>query len=254
MSKFLIISSFALLSAITCSASGTAQACTPVGGTEPPCSAYWKADAVFLGRIMGISKPTRDPKQLFDKVVLHFSVEQSYRGVEGREVDVTSITGTECDTKFELGERWLVYARRNVAAGQFEVWARTTLLSRADEDMLYIRSLAQSTNESAIFGGVYDYPYTAWAGIKIRVAGYGVTYNTVTDTEGRFRVPSIKSGKYTIRATFPAQTAVTGFAQPSRVREDKNRTVVEFEEEVQAGRCGYVQFLVFKPRGNTQQH
>ena len=250
MSRFGSVFSFVLILAITCCVSSTARACIPVGGTEPPCSAYWKADAVFSGRIIDISKVAAEPNERFEKMLLHFSVEQPYRGVEGAEVDVTSTMGTECDTKFQHGERWLVYARRSIA-GRLEVWMRTTLLSRADEDLLYIQSLSQATTDSAIVGAVYDYPYTPWEGIRIRVAGSGVTHYTYTDKEGRFRVPLVKPGKYAVRATFPPKATATGFRQPSRIREDKNRTVVEYEEEVQTGRCGYVQFLVFKPRNNT---
>jgi hypothetical protein len=251
MRKFKSVFSFALLSAITCFSFNVVKACVFIGGIEPACSAYWKSDAVFVGRIVEISRVKAERNEIFDKLLLHFALERAYRGVEGPKVEVTSITGTECDTKFQLKETWFVYARRNPRSSRLEVWARTKLLSRAEEDLLYMNSLSEAAHDSEIVGAVYDHPSTPWEGIKIRVTGDRFRVDTHTDGEGQFRIPAIKPGRYTIRATFPPRTAVTGFSQPSKVEEGKTRTVVEYQEEVKAGRCVYVQFLAFKPRNNT---
>src|SRR5215831_4191366 len=152
----------------------TAKGCIPIGGVEPPCFAYWKADVVFAGTVSDMTKILRGPNETFDKMLLRLIVVEPYRGVENTEVEITTITGTECDTKVEKGEKWLIYARRNSRTGRLEMSARTSLYSRANEDLAYIRSLSASLPESSITVRVFDYPYTPLKGIRIEIEGNGV--------------------------------------------------------------------------------
>ena len=240
---FLLASVFALSLSFT----NTAGACSFLGGVEPPCSAYWKADAVFVGVVYDITEAPREPKEMFDKLLLHFSVEQAYRGVESAEVEVATITGTSCDTKFQKGERWLVYAVRKSATARLEVSVRTTVYSHADEDLSYIRSVSEGRNESSIIVRAFDSLNTPLQGIRVEIEGEGMNHEEVTDKEGRVRVAAVKPGRYLIRGIFPGWTAITGYRVPSRVREGKKYSLVEFQEEIKAGRCGYVELLVHMP-------
>lgn len=253
MAKYPRLFLFGSLIALVLSFPNPAKACVPVGGVEPPCSAYWKADAIFVGVVSDITNAPREPGETFDKLLIHYSVEQPYRGVEGTEVKVATITGTECDTKFQEGEKWLVYARRNSATGRLEISARTGLYSRANEDLSYIRSLSGGHPESSITVRAFDYPYTPLQGIRIEIEGEGVKYQEVTDKEGQFKVPAVKAGRYLIRGIFPARTGITGHREPSKIKESKEYTLVEYLEEIEGGRCGYIELLVFMPRRYSKQ-
>lgn len=224
----------------------TAQACSFAGGVEPPCSAYWKADAVFAGTVAGITDAPPEPGESFKKLLLSFTVEQNYRGGEGAEAEVSTITGTSCDVKFEAGERWLVYANRNRSTGRLEISFRTRQLGHAEEDLGYIRSLSEKTAESSITGGVYKMSSTPWEGATIVVEGNGRKYQATTDKDGRFKVPALKPGKYVVRGVFPPETGVSGFREPSKVEQNERHTVVEYQEDVLAGRCGYVEFFLIR--------
>lgn len=231
----------------------TVKGCIPVGGVEPPCSAYWKADAVFVGVVSDITKVPHEPKEVFDKLLLHFSVEQPYRGVESTEVEVTTITGTECDTKFQKGERWLVYARRNSATDRLEIWARTNQYTRASEDLSYIRGLSAGLYESSITVKVFDYPYTPLRGVRIEIEGNGEKYKGDTDKDGGFRVPTVDPARYLIRGLFPARTGITGDRRPYKIEESEKYTLVEYQEVIKDGRCLYIEILVISPRRSSDR-
>jgi len=220
----------------------TVRACIPLGGVEPPCSAYWRADVVFAGAITEISDAPREPNEIFNHLLLHFAVQDPYRGVEAAEVEVAAITGTECDTKFQKGEKWLIYAHRNSPAGRFEVSARTKRYSAADEDLAYIRGLSENPAESTIIARVFEYPDTPLQGIRIEIEGSGIRYHPRTDKEGQITVPGLALGRYAIRGSFEAPV-FTSPTVPSRVEEHGKYTLVEYEEDIRAGRCAYIEFF-----------
>jgi hypothetical protein len=223
-----------------------------LGEVEPPCSAYWKADVVFTGSVTEITDAPRGPKEIFNHLLLHFAVEEPYRGVEAAEVEVAAITGTECDTKFRKEEKWLIYARRNSPAGRLEVWTRTRRYSDADEDLAYIRGLSENPAESSIIARVFEYPYTPLEGIRIEIEGHGIKYHPRTDKEGQITVPGLAPGRYAICGSFEAPM-FTGPTAPSRVEEHGKYTLVEYEEDIKAGRCAYVQFFVARSRARPNR-
>jgi len=232
-----------------------ARACIPVGGTEPTCSAYWKADTVFVGVVAASNRVPREPNERLDTLLIRFTVEQPYRGVDTAQIEVATTAGTECDMKIEEREKWLVYARRNSTTGRLEISARTALYSEADEDLSYISSVSRNAPESSIIGRVFDYPYTPWQGIKIEIRGNGLKYQGFTDKEGQVTV-EVRPGRYVIRATFPAGAVprITAERIPSRVKDTRTSTQVEFQVDIEAGRCEYVQFFSKPPEAKSAEH
>jgi len=235
----------------------TAECCVYKGGVEPPCFAYWKADVVFAGIVSDMTRIPRDRSETFDKLLIHLIVLEPYRGVENAEVEVTTTTGTECDTKFEKGEKWLIYAQLNSATSMLQISARTNLYSRANEDLAYIRSLSESLPESSLMVRVFEMSDDApLKGIRIEIEGNGMKHRNNTDSEGTLVVSNLKPGSYLIRAIFEAGTAITGFVggrSPSKVDEGGPKfTLVEYPEEIKAGRCGYLEIFVYRPRSSKR--
>src|SRR5690349_13332639 len=125
MNRKLSLYLFPCVIAVMLSLAGSAKACFPVGGTEPPCSAYWKADIVFVGKVSSIREITPEPKDSLDTLLLRFSIEQLYRGTESKQVEIITTTGSECDIKFRIGQKWLVYGRRNSATDRLHLSSRS---------------------------------------------------------------------------------------------------------------------------------
>jgi len=246
---FLIVSSILFMPS-------AARACIPIGGTEPPCYAYWKADAVFVGVVSEMTRPPRQPTEILDTLLVRFAVEQSYRGVDTAQIEVATTAGTECDMKIQEGEKWLVYARLDSASGRLWVSSRTKLHSSADEDLSYISSLLQRRPEPSVIGGVFDYPYTPWEGIKIHVLGNGLKYEASTDKDGKFTFPAVKPGRYFIRAIFPAQSlpVILGDRAPSRIKETGPAPMIEYQIDIQPGRCEFIQFFGHRLETKSSQH
>src|SRR5215813_319832 len=256
MTRYLSLCFLVLAFHTTLFLADTARACIPVGGEEPPCSAYWKANAVFVGVVSETTKVPPEQKEIFQKLLIRFTVERPYRGVDSAEVEVATISGTECDMKVQEGEKWLVYASRDSASGRLWVSSRTKLHASADEDLSYISSLSQGLPEPSVMGGVFDYPYRPWEGIKIHIRGNGLKYEASTDKDGKFTFPAVKPGRYFIRAIFPAQSlpVILGGRMPSRSRETGAAPMVEYQIDMQPGRCEFIQFFGHRLETRSRQH
>src|SRR5947208_2739787 len=81
-----------------------ARACTCFE-EKPPCAAYWKADAVFVGTVT-------DVKIASGLRTVRFSLEQAYRGVSGEQVELVNAISS-CEYEFAEGKKYFVYAGRD---------------------------------------------------------------------------------------------------------------------------------------------
>jgi tissue inhibitor of metalloproteinase len=84
-------------------------------GPPAPCEAFGRASAIFVGRaVSGKERKERKDKSgkistfLLGKV--HFVIEEAFRGIDGKEVDIDPNTDSSCGYWFEQGELYLVYA------------------------------------------------------------------------------------------------------------------------------------------------
>src|SRR4051794_5673147 len=85
--------------------SPAANACT-CAGTGTPCDSYGSATAVFVGTATAVRESERvkpDPNEIdWAPVTFKFSVEQSYLGVEGTEIEIsTGRGGGDCGYSFK---------------------------------------------------------------------------------------------------------------------------------------------------------
>jgi len=119
----------------------------------PLCAAYWRSEAVFVGQLRDITPRSQsDPPT----AMLHFIVEQPFRGITTATVDVETLSGTSCDMHFIKGRRYLIYAQRNRESTHLftHVCSRTTELENADDDLSYIRSVALLPTDLSSFKGL----------------------------------------------------------------------------------------------------
>ena len=211
----------------------------------PPCAEYWRADAVFVGTVLEITNnipsPGRHPKRL-----IRFTLEQAYRGVKERQVEITEYM-TNCAFEFEKGGKYFVYAYRDTEDSTLITsgCSRTHGFSPDSEDLAYVLALAKGTSEQAISGLVQQrYSWEPFAGAKVLVRGKGDNYATVSDKEGKFKITVADAGKYEVRIFLPPQSNLMGVTEElgtiTKFEETDKHTIVFYEVQVRADRCAFI--------------
>jgi protocatechuate 3,4-dioxygenase beta subunit len=224
-------------------------ACTCVEYGAPPCAAYGRADAVFLGVVTGIEKPpARAAAGELPQALLSFSVEQSFKGVVAAQTQVATLWGTSCDSSFEMGGRYLVYAHKSAGGGRLEILPcdRTALFEHASKDLDYIRSLTGSAPAQSIMGRLAEMKHSPLQGVKLSVSGGGKSYQGVTDGEGRFKIEVPQPGTYKVRASVPFSAGVISHSPGVEARPTERRTVFEYTVKVEKGQCDYRELDIYK--------
>jgi 5-hydroxyisourate hydrolase-like protein (transthyretin family) len=192
-------------------------------GSGPPCQAYWKADAVFVGRVKAIDLKARfeigrNGEELRapggGEVRVTFTITEAFRGAPGKEVDIFTRDGSPaCGYGFQNGEIYIVYAHEYTkGSGKLytNICSRTQKYSESSPDIAYARSLARATPGAVIFGAVTHYREGAdrdsqvpLANVRVIVTGKDNQVEATTDDEGRFKTPLLPAGEYTVRTELP---------------------------------------------------
>lgn len=228
-----------------------ARACTCVEYDVPVCAAYWRADAVFAGQLLDITPVEKKSDAELPTVMLHFTVEQPFRGVAGNRVDVETLYGTSCDMKFKKGERYLIYASRDEDSNQLFAGpcTRTTTLKNADVDLEYIRMVTQGEAPQSILGRLLLQKWDPISGAKVIVRGGDKTLETTTDGNGNYAIVVSGSGKYTVQAFIPFSAVVMAYAEDENgklLETTDALTTFEYEVDVEKNECHYRQIDTFK--------
>jgi hypothetical protein len=114
-----------------------------------PSEAYGLAKVVFIGRAIGgeeIKWKERNNGKKWIQLVgkVRFIVEQSFKGVQGSEVEVVA-QDRECGFgPYVKGERYLLYLNRYDDEGlSADICSRSTHISGADEDLKFLKKRDQ---------------------------------------------------------------------------------------------------------------
>ena len=187
------------------------NACT-CGGSGSPCESYGKAAAVFVGTAVAVQR-NEPPKQKdrrevdWSPMVYKFSIEQSYLGVSGTEVEVrTGSGGGDCGYEFKIGQRYLVYAYRYKDNLSTSICTRTRSFSNANEDLAFLGTLSSATPGVTIYGGIRDREGKSGpvnSEVLITIESESERKEIRPDGEGRFRVSGLPPGKYKVNLRLP---------------------------------------------------
>ncbi len=197
----------------------TAEACT-CGGGGSPCDSYGSASAVFVGTVVSVREKER-PKDVatarrerdaglreWGSIFYKFSVEHPYLGVPGTEIEVLTGYGTaDCGYKFEVGQRYLVYANRDKTNLTTSICTRTKPFSHANEDLAFLGTLSSAAPGATIHGRVARYELRKEVGVSgpdvfITIEGEE-NKEARADSEGNFRVTGLRPGKYKVKVNLP---------------------------------------------------
>jgi hypothetical protein len=202
------------------------EACSCASG-ETLCDAYQKASAIFVGITLS-DVPASSQHEVYalgkgketvtwQEKLFRFSIEQSFKGIEGTEVEVqTGLDGGDCGYGFKKGERYLVYARFDSKTNRYHtsICSRTRLYSGASEDLDFLRGLPDSATSTRISGTIRHYTNETnkggyrisrpMSGIKVLITGQGQTVQAITNDDGVYQVVGLQPGTYKVKAEAPA--------------------------------------------------
>lgn len=184
---------------------------------NPPCAAFWRADAVFIGRVTAAE--TIQAEGQSPEIVTAFTVLRTFRG-EPLPTMVLRAVLTSCVYGFRIGETYLVYAFRG-ADGRFATGqcSGTKPLAEADEDIAMIQTLPARSPLGWIYGTVHRAvrdPEThrlrdgLAAGVPVTLSARGTLATTLTDQDGRFEFAGLSPGTYAVDSSVPATMRVYG--------------------------------------------
>lgn len=195
----------------------------------PPCESAWRPSisVVFLGRATDVHKEdvpiiVDGKKELTERFHVIFQVEEAFRGVSEKVVNVVS-GGDLCGEDFEKGNRYLVYGRR-LSGGEVYVsrssntkWVKDF---RVADDLKYLRGLRRAAHGGTIYGTVIRYTNpenpdrkeirrgVPEVGQKIEVQGSNQDYETVVDGHGDFKLSGLPPGRYQIKLSSDSPVSV----------------------------------------------
>jgi hypothetical protein len=168
----------------------TAAACMCSGPRQQPgfhpCTAYWKADAVFTGRVEEVARVpriTNGKPSVVGEQVVRLSVDEAFRGVEGPTVEIVSFS--PCRFPFQQGQRYFVYATKRKEDGKLTEWlcGPSVPLKKAARDLAYAREMKQGESGSRVVGTVLKNERPGSRGCRQRVSAAGYR----SDTRKTFR-------------------------------------------------------------------
>jgi hypothetical protein len=233
-----------VLSFLTLSA-GNALACSCA--EQAPCQAFDAASVVFIGTVIDsrLIKVTQDNYER-DRMAVRLSVDSAFRGVTGSEVELTTgLGGGDCGFGFVKAQQYLVYAYERGGKLSTGICSRTRNISRAAEDLNYIRGLAKAKPGATIIGKVIrrqpkengGYENLPLAGVKIIINGEPMR-ELKSDVNGQFRIEGLPAGSYEVKVSVPKELQVAGTTEQKVTVTERRCAIVDFWLEPIAGATG----------------
>ncbi len=175
----------------------------------PPCQNFFQVQAIFAGTVRSITLAERAPTGP-QHVRIEFEDTVAFRGVEGpTQAVLTSAAGVgSCAYPFKEGERYVVYASRQKPGAPLQVYicSRTRPIAEAAEDLLFFKSLSNTTGSPRVFGTItHTEPGTIRndgrqhgpvANVRVTLRNDTAAYQAATDAKGRYELAGMPPATY----------------------------------------------------------
>lgn len=193
-----------------------------------PLEAMEKSAAVFEGTVVSIKEEVKPMQSSMDPVSVTFQVGSRWKGEVGEKVTVTTaLLGASCGFEFTKGERYIVYAGGEEAAGEggtakltASLCSRTALFSGAQEDLNELGA-GMSGGSPTEPPGIADDP-GAVSGNNPTSANPPVSENNSTTENNPKTVPETNSAAWLIYAGAGIGIVVLGAAAVILLRRQSN--------------------------------
>jgi hypothetical protein len=175
--------------------------------SEMPCSAYWHAPAVFVGRVDAIARSASGRR-------ITFTVTERFKGPAASALTLSLDSSSPCASRFRQGREYVVYA---VPQGEVLTIAcgRTRDVEDGAADLSYARAVKDGTApDGSISGqvvisrrdlaGTIVQPAHPASDVAVRVAKDGADDRAITNQAGDFISASRGPGSYGIAIDVPS--------------------------------------------------
>ncbi|MBO0722169.1 MAG: carboxypeptidase regulatory-like domain-containing protein, partial [Blastocatellia bacterium] len=209
------------------------------------CESAASAEAIFVGTVDKV-------ESLKSVQIAHIRVEDVFKGKIGPEVAIRSRMIT-CGFSYRAGEQWLFYAsydKENEAWSDGDSCGRSKLAKYAANDLLYLRRLPASSQQTRISGSV-EYQKTdpqqgivgkSMSDVKVEIIGEHLTVEVKTDRNGIYEIYGLLPGRYQIEPEAPP-----GWTErfPIRMTDADGREKEGAEVELDEKSCAELNFSYF---------
>ena len=206
-----------ILLLLVLTAAREADACSCMAG-GPPCQDFFQVQAIFAGTVRRIAPAERAPTGP-KNVRVEFIDIVAFRGVEGPiQAVLTSAVGIgSCAYPFKEGERYVVYASRAKPGEPLRtsICSRTRPILEAAEDLLFFKSLANTTGSARVFGSIrHTEPgtptrdgrnYGPVANVRLTLRSDAATFHATTDAKGRYELVGMPPATYQLTVEPPPE-------------------------------------------------
>jgi hypothetical protein len=215
------------------------RACVCSESFTPPCAAFWRADAVFIGTVIEIAMPSENSNVTgWPRAVVHFQVGKVFKGEVDAKVQADSFVG-DCfeNYDFKVGEKYLVYAHRKDADGRFELRPcdRTGLATEGGADLEYIKGLSTKKRQS-IAGMISGLTREEMKNARVIVRGDRTRIESTIDEVGIYRIEELATGNYDIELFVPATVSLS---TASSAVLQTSTTKLEYKVSLIGNQCDY---------------
>ena len=227
-------------------------ACTCPLGDIPPCRAFEKADAVFVGKLLKMSELTVSQEGSPIKVV-SFEVKRVAKGKIGKNVEVRIPVG-DCGFSMKNNETYFIYANMNSSENMLETdrCGRFREISEAKYDLEFIDSLKAQIPVQAIVGNIEGLDETDLQLVTITVKNKDITETYRPESNGTFDIKTKETGLFTITISFPFEAEIQSLANPQSPEKEmsESETLVKYYVSLSNYKCDYRLLIVKKKKKN----
>jgi hypothetical protein len=259
-----------VLLALTLVSARDARACS-CASSGPPCQSVFQADAIFVGTVRSmVALPdddlpppppgsTRIPRMLR----VDFADVQVHRGQPAITSVFTPGSGPACGYQFKQGERYLVYATRQVNGTELVtgICSRTRPLADAAEDLRFLQTLSAPRRGGArVYGTITHWERNLSTGepkeygpvrdVFVSVVGPAGTFSASTDDSGQYEV-TVPTGKYEITVLPPATYSTRSLRLPLELTDVRACVLANFGVQFDGRIRGVVRQSFGEPAANV---
>ena len=216
INSIVVVLAFCVLAQLAGAPPADACSCMSSG---PACQAFWTTDVVFDGTVTTIEPTSREETfsgRTFQvsEFVVTLQVRQSWKGVEGETVQVTtSGSGASCGFDFKIGGRYMVFASRGGSDSRPRVslCSSTRAYNGTGEPAAFFASLGGPETGGRVFGTIQSFARSfkptnsssrAPMDLEVRLTGNGRTLTT-TAKAGRYEFSGLAAGQYGLSVLVP---------------------------------------------------